>query len=290
MGMSITPVCVRHLPPYESAVEAAHRALHERAAQGDMRLVVLRDDEEPRGPRVEPVHDAGAEHAAYSGEIPAMGHEGVNESARLVAGRGMDDHPRRLVHDEEMLVLVGDIERNVLGNDLERPGRAEGQRDPLPLPHLPGRFDRRLAVDQHIPRADRFLDPRARELGDLRAQEGIEALSDVVFIDEEFERLSCPSRLLPQGRLVFLRVGVGVQRVTEDEEQGPYRDRDVGDVERGPPVHADPDVEKVEHLPRRELVDEVAEGAAEDQAQAHALVRRGIPHPVGEEDEHRRWK
>ena len=44
----------------------------------------------------------------------AMVEQGVDQSAVEIAGGGMDDHPGRLVDDEQMLVLEDDLERDIL--------------------------------------------------------------------------------------------------------------------------------------------------------------------------------
>ena len=42
-----------------------------------------------------------------------------------MAGRGMNDEPRRLVDDDEVRVLEGDLERDVLADERRSPpGRA----------------------------------------------------------------------------------------------------------------------------------------------------------------------
>ena len=43
-----------------------------------------------------------------------MVEQGVDQGAVEIARRGMDDHARRLVDDEQMLVLEDDLERDVL--------------------------------------------------------------------------------------------------------------------------------------------------------------------------------
>lgn len=61
---------------------------------------------------VEAVDDPRPRDAAHAGEAGAVGQQGVDERARRVAGRGVDDHSGRFVHDKE----VGILEENVDGN------------------------------------------------------------------------------------------------------------------------------------------------------------------------------
>ena len=70
-------------------------------------------------------------------------------------GGGMDDDARRLVDDQEILVLVGDPQPDVLR--LERPrllGRLELD---LLAAGQPGALCRRGAVHEHLPRCEQAL-------------------------------------------------------------------------------------------------------------------------------------
>ena len=51
-----------------------------------------------------------------------MGDERVDEGARGVARARMDDEPRRLVDDDERVVLVNHVERDRFGPRLRRRG------------------------------------------------------------------------------------------------------------------------------------------------------------------------
>jgi hypothetical protein len=85
-----------------------------------MRVRVLGDDEEPGRIAIEPVDDAGTLLLAARDAVPE---KAVNESTASVPGRRMDDHPGRLVDDEEVLILVGDREPEFLRLELRRRGR-----------------------------------------------------------------------------------------------------------------------------------------------------------------------
>ena len=45
--------------------------------------------------------------------------KGVHERCGVVAVTGMDDHARRLVDQQQVVVLVGNFERDVFGYDLD---------------------------------------------------------------------------------------------------------------------------------------------------------------------------
>ena len=73
------------------------------------------------------------------------------------------------------------------------------------------------------------------------------------------------------------RVGLLVAEHVEEEQADADADRRVGDVERRPVVAGDGEVEEVDDVAEADAVEQVADGAAEDQRQAdlepHALVR-----------------
>ena len=80
-----------------------------------MRKIVFGYDQQSRRVLVDAVDDAGAALAADAGKtLAAVIQQGVDERAVLVAGRGMHHHAARLVHDDEIVVLVHDVERDVL--------------------------------------------------------------------------------------------------------------------------------------------------------------------------------
>jgi hypothetical protein len=72
------------------------------------------DDQQAGGVAVEPVHDPG------SLRFPArraVRQHAVDERAGLVTPRRMNDDTRRLVDDEQMLVLVDDSEPHLLRHE-----------------------------------------------------------------------------------------------------------------------------------------------------------------------------
>ena len=71
-----------------------------------MRLVVLGHHHEAGRAAVEPVHDAGAQHAAHPGEVAHVVQQRVDERPRQPARSRMDGQARRLVQDEKTGVFV----------------------------------------------------------------------------------------------------------------------------------------------------------------------------------------
>ena len=53
----------------------------------------------------------------------------IDERSRRIARRGMNDHSLGLVHDDEIVVLVNNVERNIFG--LGTVGRRRGKCDAI---------------------------------------------------------------------------------------------------------------------------------------------------------------
>ena len=99
--------------------------------------------------------------------------EAVNEGARGMACARMDDDARRLVHHEQVLVLVRDPERHLLGLDRGRSGLDGLELDLLPT-FQPVALRPPGAVDQHGAAGQQTLSRRTRaDLGQL-GQETVE--------------------------------------------------------------------------------------------------------------------
>ena len=81
----------------------------------------------------------------------AMGDQRIDQRAVGMAGRGMDDETRRLVDDDEMLVLEHDVERDVLAGDVGLVRRRRVERRPRRRRRVCARVARRPAVDAHAP-------------------------------------------------------------------------------------------------------------------------------------------
>ena len=80
-----------------------------------MGFVGLGHDQQAARVLVEAMDDAGPGHAADARQAwPAMGDERIDEGAVDIARARMHDEPRRLVDDDEGIVLIDDIERHRL--------------------------------------------------------------------------------------------------------------------------------------------------------------------------------
>ena len=73
MAASIVPLRGRGHAVHHRQVLLLHRARRELRGQPAVRLVALRDHDEPRRPAVQPVDDAGPQHAAHAGQVARRG-------------------------------------------------------------------------------------------------------------------------------------------------------------------------------------------------------------------------
>jgi hypothetical protein len=80
-----------------------------------VRGIVLRDDHQARRAAVKAMDDPWALFAAYATQILDVVQQRVDQRAAGMAGRWVDDHTGRLVHHDEVTILVDDLERQILG-------------------------------------------------------------------------------------------------------------------------------------------------------------------------------
>ena len=125
-----------------------------------MGLVRPGHDEQARGVTVQPVDDSRP--LRLSASLDRLLEQALDERAVGMAGRRMDDDPRRLVHDQQVLVLVGDSKAlDPLRRERVSCALPEARAPPPPRPPVDGSSD---AV--HRPRAPRRryepLGPRPR--------------------------------------------------------------------------------------------------------------------------------
>ena len=171
----------------EGAVEPLDRMQCELLGQAAVGEVGLGHHEDARGPAVETVHDARPQHPADSGELAAaVMKQGIHEGPARMAGRGVDDETRRLVHDHEVGVLEQDDERNRLRHERQldrqrRPGLdhlTEGEHPARP--HRPPR-------DMDPPELDPALHLGTRSTRPL-GQDRVDPLADSFGVDRQLDR------------------------------------------------------------------------------------------------------
>ncbi len=164
-------------------IRAGHGVVGQLRREGEVRKVVFRRDEQTGRVLVDAVHDAGPPLSADAGEtVAAVGEQGVDERAVLVAGRGVHDHAARLVDDDEVVVLIHHVQRQVLRYQLR--GSGVRQRDDK-------RVARRglivflhgCAVFRHRALREQPLGGAARELGQRARKESVDPLGALLCLN-----------------------------------------------------------------------------------------------------------
>src|ERR1700722_3985236 len=150
-----------------------------------MRGVGLCDDDQPGSVLVEAMDDAWPPDAADSREArAAMADQCVDERAGGMSWRGMDEEPRGLVDNGEVLVLVDDSQRHILAEQRRVLRRRRGNLDSRADEDLGGGIARPRPVDRDLASLDQRLEAgaRKRELALVRraAQESVQPLARVL--------------------------------------------------------------------------------------------------------------
>jgi hypothetical protein len=171
-------------PPHERDVLAYDLPPAEHPLEAPVDVVRAGDDQQPRRVAVQPVDDAGPLGLVAARD--RVGREPMDERAARVPGRGVDDDARRLVDNEQVLVLVRDSKRDVLRLDDTRTPVRELELHLLPaLEAMALRPPR--AVDERAALADEPLGRRARADFLERREESIEPLPGRLLGDRDPE-------------------------------------------------------------------------------------------------------
>ena len=174
IGASMVPLSVSRRPVTSARYSRRTSRARSCGEQRRVGLLGLRDHQQPRRVAVEPVHDAGALGIGP----PRPGRAGRRRASARVPGSGVVDEARRLVHHEQVGVLVDDLE---VGGRLRR---AVGVGAVLDHHHLAGGdavvLGPRPAVHQHRAGIDQPLSGRARAGGPARGQKGVQAQAGVL--------------------------------------------------------------------------------------------------------------
>ena len=160
--------------------------LGELARQVVVGVVVLGGDNEPAGIFVEAVHDPGPRLAADPRKAgAAMRDQGVHQRAVGIAGRRMDDHSRRFVHDDHVIVLVDDVERDILPGRRRRNRRRHRDFKDVASFDPSGRLRYCLAAERDVARGKQRLQAGPRQLRQGFGQHFVEAHAVAVRSDPD---------------------------------------------------------------------------------------------------------
>ena len=160
-GLHLAAV-VGHGSGHQGEVTALHRPGRQLIDERPVGLLGPGHGEEARRALVEPVHDPRPVRWAHSGrhqvgQVRETGQQPADEGSLVVAGAGVHDQPRRLVHHGHRVVGVDDVEAHAgLGSDPGVVSRREHDREGGPLAeHLPAHRDRGT-VDPYAARCDQL--------------------------------------------------------------------------------------------------------------------------------------
>ena len=109
---------VRHDAADQGQVPAVYGVAPEHGRQRLMGLIGGGHDHQARGPRIEPVHDAGTKGAAGRGERDPHPDQAVHQRPGESPRRGMGGQAGRLAHHQERRVAVPDLDGRALRRHL----------------------------------------------------------------------------------------------------------------------------------------------------------------------------
>jgi len=185
---------VLDIAPDYSDIAAVYAVIVELLREFQLGLVVLGHSEQSAGVLVYPVHKYA--HAFVVG-VRALGYaqmmgQGVDERALEVSVAWMDDHPRRLVDHQHVVILVDYVKRYLLRQNLEAaPAVGHHETDHVTWTHYVIRLDRHI-VYPHIAFLQRLLYVAARGVLQMRRHVFVDShrsLSGVHFQPEVLEHL-----------------------------------------------------------------------------------------------------
>ena len=160
-----------------------------------MGAVVLGRDHQAGGVLVEPVHDARTLDAADPGQAgAAMGDQGVNQRAGFVARGGMHHKPAGLVDDDDVVVLIDNIERDILTGGLRRNGLRDVDCDRIAGGDMISGVADGGASEADGTSQDQRLQPRARQLRAAHRQHAVEPGRSLVACDGDDKLLTAIRR------------------------------------------------------------------------------------------------
>ena len=108
---------------HDGMVCSVYRVCPKLLGQAEMGVVIFTDDERSSRVFVDPVDDAGTQHSVDTGQmIPTVIHDGVDQCVGIMSVRGMYDEAFGLVYDQNIIVLIQNVQRDILGFDFQRSG------------------------------------------------------------------------------------------------------------------------------------------------------------------------
>ncbi len=168
----LDPPAARVRPaPDEREILAFERAPPNEALQATEGLLAAGDDEQARGITIEAVDDASA--VGRPARCPTSAERPGERPLRMI-GTGMDDDTGRLVDDEQVLVLPGDVQARGLGFRLQLGRSFRWLETNLLTPAEPVALRPSDTVHEHFPSGDESLRSGPGANGGLLREEPIQ--------------------------------------------------------------------------------------------------------------------
>ncbi len=194
-------VVVRVLPDHRATLAEAHahrgeavahlRVVGELRRQRLVRGVGLGHHHQPGGVLVEPVHDARPLDAADAGQAgAAVGDQRIDQRAGFVAGGRMHDETFRFVDDDDVVVLVDDVERDVLRFRLGGNGGRHVDCDRIARGDMISGVANGPGADRNRTCEDQGFQSRPRQLRRSRRQHAVEPNRTFVARDRDIQPLT----------------------------------------------------------------------------------------------------
>jgi len=156
----------------------------ELAGEAVMSPIMFCNDHDTAGLLVQPVNDARPLHTADTGEtVAAMSDERIDQCARPVARRRVHDQPCRFVDDDEVVILIKNVERDVFAARDGRLGWRHRDVESIALFDPVVRLFYRPAIVPSVPLLDQGFQPGATELGQVSGKVAVQPFACVLFID-----------------------------------------------------------------------------------------------------------
>ncbi len=176
------------IAPHQRHVTAVDRMVEKLLCQRDVRPLVLGHDKQTRRILVDTMHQSGA-HVALTEhrQMLQVERKSVDQRARIVAEARVHDHAGGLVDHQKIVVLVYDVERNILRDDLQLAPRV-GHDDGYAVERLDlvARLGR-LAVDQNVAAVGRRLYAVARRILHAARQKLVQPQQRLSLVDHDRE-------------------------------------------------------------------------------------------------------
>ena len=157
---------IAQMPPANRQISPLDRVVFELPGKTFVRLIGLCDYQQAGCVLVDPVDDARPRDAPDTGKLAfAMVEQRIDQRPVRISGCGMHYHAGRLVHDDQMLILEHNIDRDILRPGFGFDGRWDADFKPRTSWNLGFRARHDLTGNGNTTFRDQRLNSRSRKIG-----------------------------------------------------------------------------------------------------------------------------